>query len=92
MVAVKMPDIWNARLWEILEASEYFFSEMQYLAILYVEIVRIVISNCTQYIVYSITFPMIGFNFLCGKYCQILVTLWLQKWRTAVWTVHENIE
>ena len=39
-----------------------------WLQIFDVQIVGIMIIDCTQYIGYSITFPMIGYNFLCDEY------------------------
>ena len=61
-----MPAIWNARLSEILLASDFFQNLV--FAIFDVQIVGIMIIDCTQYIGYSITFPMIGYNFLCDEY------------------------
>ena len=44
------------------------FFQNSVFAIFDVEIVGQMSIDCTQYIGYSITFPMIGYSFLCGKY------------------------
>ena len=61
-----MPVIRNARLSEILLASD--FLKIHFFSIFDVQIVKITIIDCAEYIGYSITFPMIGYSFLCDEY------------------------